>query len=99
MTNRGPRLLKTKLAGIILALLTAKAVHAAGPAAPRGSLGVHDPSGMIQCNGRYYIFSTGQGILSKSSADKAYWVTGPSVFANPPSWTTSAVPGFTGNFW
>ena len=24
---------------------------------------------------------------------------GPSVFSSPPSWTTSAVPGFTGNFW
>lgn len=28
-----------------------------------------------------------------------YWVTGPSVFASPPIWTTNAVPGFTGNFW
>jgi hypothetical protein len=64
----------------------------------RGSLGIHDPSAVIQGNGRYYVFGTGQGIISKSSADKIYWVTGPSVFASPPSWTTSAVPAFT-NDW
>jgi arabinan endo-1,5-alpha-L-arabinosidase len=69
------------------------------PSNLRGSLGVHDPSAIIQCNGRYYLFSTGQGISSKSSADKIYWVTGPAVFASPPAWTTSTVPGFTGFFW
>lgn len=54
---------------------------------------------MIQCKNRYYIFSTGQGILSKSSADKVFWSPGPAVFTNVPSWTTNAVPGFTGIFW
>jgi hypothetical protein len=61
----------------------------AAPANLRGSLGIHDPSTVIQCNGRYYIFGTHGGIYSKSSADKQYWVTGPSVFATAPSWTTS----------
>ena len=73
-------------------------LHAAPPDL-RGSLGIHDPSPVIECNGRYYVFGTGNGIISKSSADKTYWVTGPSVFASPPSWTTTAVSGFTGNFW
>src|SRR5208283_4952048 len=71
----------------------------AAPTNLRGSLGIHDPSAMVTCNGRYYVFGTGQGIASKSSADKVYWVTGPSVFANSPNWTTNAVPGFTGFFW
>ena len=71
----------------------------AAPPSLRGSLGIHDPSAVIKCNGRYYVFGTGQGISSKSSADKMYWVTGPSVFANSPNWTTNAVPGFTGDFW
>jgi hypothetical protein len=71
----------------------------AGPPVLRGNLGVHDPSTMIECNGRYYIFSTGQGISVKSSADRIYWLTGPRVFSSPPAWTTSAVPGFNGNFW
>ncbi|HEV2434423.1 MAG TPA: LamG-like jellyroll fold domain-containing protein [Verrucomicrobiae bacterium] len=72
------------------------------PAAPsdlRGNLGIHDPSAVIPCNGRYYVFGTGQGILSKSSADLTYWAAGPSVFANSPVWTTNDVPGFTGFFW
>ena len=61
----------------------------AAPSNLRGSLGIHDPSTIIKCNGRYYIFGTHGGIYSKSSADKQYWVTGPSVFATAPSWTTS----------
>jgi len=70
----------------------------AGPGL-RGSLGIHDPSAVIQCEGLYYVFGTGQGIISKSSADRVYWATGPVIFAHSPSWTTNAVPGFTGNFW
>ena len=73
-------------------------LHAAPPDL-RGSLGIHDPSALIKCGNRYYVFGTGQGISSKSSADKMYWVTGPSVFASSPNWTTNAVPGFKGNFW
>jgi len=65
----------------------------------RGSLGIHDPSAVIQCNGLYYVYATGQGIISKYSTDGVYWITGPSVFSKPPSWTTNAVPGFTGDFW
>lgn len=73
----------------------------AQPAAPslRGYISAHDPSTMIKCKNRYYVFSTGQGILSKSSADKVFWTPGPSVFTNVPSWTTNAVPGFSGVFW
>jgi hypothetical protein len=82
----------------ILFFLTVQILHASPPNL-RGSLGVHDPSAVIKCGNIYYVYSTGQGIPSKSSADTIYWVTGPSVFANPPSWTTNAVPGFTGNFW
>jgi arabinan endo-1,5-alpha-L-arabinosidase len=65
----------------------------------RGYLAAHDPSTITQCKDRYYIFWTGQGILSKSSADKVFWTPGPPVFTNPPAWTTNAVPGFTGLFW
>ena len=48
-------------------------------AALRGSLGIHDPSAVMQCEGLYYVYGTGQGIISKSSVDGVYWVTwGPS---------------------
>src|SRR3984957_3468013 len=65
----------------------------------RGYLTAHDPSTIVQCKSRYYMFYTGQNILSKSSADKVFWTAGPSVFNPPPAWTTNAVPGFTGLFW
>ncbi|HWX19169.1 MAG TPA: LamG-like jellyroll fold domain-containing protein [Candidatus Binatia bacterium] len=65
----------------------------------RGYLSAHDPSTITQCKNRYYLFNTGQGILSKSSADKVFWTPGPPVFSNAPAWTTNAVPGFTGLFW
>ncbi len=65
----------------------------------RGYLTAHDPSTIIQCKARYYMFYTGQGIQSKSSSDKVFWSAGPPVFNTPPTWTTNAVPGFTGLFW
>jgi len=62
-------------------------------------MNAHDPSTVTKCKDRYYVFATGQGIVSRSSADKVFWSAGPKVFANPPAWTTNAVPGFTGTFW
>jgi hypothetical protein len=65
----------------------------------RGHLGAHDPSTVVKCKDRYYLFATGQGITSRSSADKIFWTAGQRVFTNRPAWTTNAVPGFTGTFW
>jgi hypothetical protein len=79
-------------AGLFLAVTMAGAM----PSDLRGSLGIHDPSAIIKCGNLYYVFGTGQGIFTKSSPDKIYWTTGPSVFASSPNWTTNAVPGFTG---
>src|SRR6516225_5211101 len=80
-------------------LLNFCALTALAAPAMRGNLSIHDPSTIIKCKGRYYIFGTGQGIISKSSADKIFWTGGPAVFASAPAWTTNAVPGFTGVFW
>jgi hypothetical protein len=85
--------------GAFVLLFLAGGVLRAAPPNLRGSLGIHDPSAVIQCGSLYYVFGTGQGILSKSSADTTYWVTGPPIFTTYPSWTTNAVPGFTGDFW
>jgi len=67
----------------------------------QGDFFVHDPSPMMKCDGRYYIYFTGQDIPSISSPDKINWVAGPPAFnaSNAPVWTTNAVPGFTGFFW
>jgi arabinan endo-1,5-alpha-L-arabinosidase len=83
------------------AVLFDNRAHASGTTTTlmRGNLGIHDPSTVIKCKNLYYIFGTGQGILSKSSPDHTFWAGGPSVFANPPAWTSNAVPGFTGFFW
>jgi arabinan endo-1,5-alpha-L-arabinosidase len=64
-----------------------------------GQTGAHDPSTLEKVGNKYFYFATGNGIVSRSSTDEMFWTAGPSVFSTPPSWTTSAVPGFTGNFW
>lgn len=52
--------------GFYLAVLPAAAI----PAIPlRGYLTAHDPSTIIRCKNRYYLFYTEQGIATKSSAD------------------------------
>ena len=71
----------------------------AAPAPVRGNLGIHDPSTIIRCKDRYYIFGTGDNIISKSSPDRVLWNSGPTVFTNPPAWTQTAVPGFADTFW
>jgi arabinan endo-1,5-alpha-L-arabinosidase len=91
---------------LLTAILLAHAIPPAPAAATsdvrpplRGHLRVHDPSTIVQCKDRYYMFGSGQGIVTKWSADKTFWNGGSPVFSNAPAWTTNAVPGFTGNFW
>jgi len=47
-----------------------------------GSIGTHDPSRVIDCDGTYYMYSTGGGM--KYSTDRINWTSGPSPFPNPP---------------
>jgi beta-xylosidase len=44
-----------------------------------GNNGTHDPSRMLESNGKLYVYSTGGG--SKSSTDGLAWTTGPGIFA------------------
>lgn len=65
-----------------------------------GDFGAHDPSRLIKQGSSYSVFITSQGIVSKSSTDLRNWASSGAVFPNgPPSWTSNAVPGFTGFFW
>ena len=59
---------------------------------------VHDPV-MIRQDSTYYVFCTGRGIAVWASADRQHWTALPPVFATPPGWTTTTIPGFTGHFW
>jgi arabinan endo-1,5-alpha-L-arabinosidase len=65
----------------------------------RGELAVHDPSTIVECDGTYWVFGTGRGILSRFSMDLVEWRAGPPVFTNPPAWTTNVVAGHRGRFW
>ena len=77
-------------------LLSSAAAFSAGL---QGDLRIHDPSTLIRCGERYYVFDTGSGIITKSSADLVSWSAGPRVFDSPPGWTTNSVPGFRGFCW
>jgi arabinan endo-1,5-alpha-L-arabinosidase len=64
----------------------------------------HDPSRMIRnVDGRYWIFTTGDGIFAMSSdnANFTNWRVEPTVFraGTWPSWINNYVTGFGGNFW
>lgn len=84
---------------VLLALAAAFAAASRSYGQLSGELGAHDPSTVVKADGRYYYFATGQGVVSRSSANKTAWSAGPSTFASAPAWTTQAVPSFTGGFW
>lgn len=76
---------------------------------------VHDPVMTQGEDGRYYIFSTGMGIGSMSSADMKTWKQEPGVFfmkfpghevndsptlhPDVPQWATDSVARFRGHMW
>jgi arabinan endo-1,5-alpha-L-arabinosidase len=68
---------------LLLSLLTLSVARIAVISAPAatlsGATGAHDPSRMIWCSGKYYVYSTGGGM--KFSSDGIIWATGPSPFA------------------
>jgi autotransporter-associated beta strand protein len=83
-----------------VAVLLANAAAAAAPIAITGVTGAHDPSTLEQYSPDGFIyFCTGQDILSRTSTNMSNWSNGPAVFSTIPAWTTTAVPGFTGDFW
>ena len=106
------KMMATVLPSLCLACAGLLAAMAWGHAAPSGQAGdpwpsgsagnpprVHDPSRILKCNGEYWVFCTGRGILSRRSRDLTHWEPGPPVFQTPPAWTTNIVPGGRGGFW
>lgn len=56
-----------------------------------GSIGSHDPSRMVLCNGKYYICSTGGGM--KVSTDRIQWTNGINPFKDGlPAWAKELIP-------
>ncbi len=87
------------LASFVLASLEGRAETKPEPLPLTGETFAHDPSTILKENGRYYVFSTGRGIPTKSSPDLIRWINGPAVFTSLPAWTTNAVPGYRGHTW
>lgn len=75
----------------------------AGGAAPaplaalalEGDLETHDSS-VIEADGRYYLFFTGEGIPYKVSSDLRTWQDAGTVFSTSPAWVSELVPDATG---
>jgi hypothetical protein len=62
----------------LAALLGAFSIAAPARAQTSGANQTHDPSRMIESEGRFYVYSTGGG--SKSSPDGLVWTEGPAMF-------------------
>jgi arabinan endo-1,5-alpha-L-arabinosidase len=59
--------------------------------------GVHDPT-MIEAEGKYYIFSTGQGLQIRCSDDLITWDLCSAVYFRRPKWIKEEVPA-VGDLW
>jgi arabinan endo-1,5-alpha-L-arabinosidase len=53
---------------------------------------IHDPSRIVKCNGKYFVYYTGDNIPMRYSTDMLTWKTGKSVFEKVPDWVRKAVP-------
>ena len=64
-----------------------------------GNLGTHDPV-VIEADGRFYLFSTGNNIGAKTSANLLSWQGAPDVLSSNtrPAWLAQQVPGVS-NLW
>lgn len=90
--------------GFALALLGSLAAwpRQAGRAAVLAGehLWTHDPSRITKCNGKYFLYLTGDNIPMKYSTDLLTWKKGPAVLDRVPDWARQAVPEAKGdNAW
>jgi len=71
---------------------------------------IHDPSSMVKCKDKYWVFGTGDGIHTMYSTDMVTWTDGKTPFTKTqyPSWINNYVGGatnssgqkiFHGGFW
>ncbi len=65
-----------------------------------GSVGTHDPV-VIEADGIFYMFHTGNNIGAKTSTDLRSWKNAPTVFTNAtrPAWLAQQVPAVESNLW
>jgi len=81
-------------------LIQASSVTAASPEPAGGKIPrFHDPSTPIRQGDKWYVFSTGNGILARTSTDLKTWTDGPPVFKEMPAWHREVVSDQKGHLW
>ncbi len=59
---------------------------------------VHDPSRIMPCEGKYYLYMTGKNLPAQVSTDRIHWTKAPDVLAKVPDWARAAVPAAKNDF-
>jgi arabinan endo-1,5-alpha-L-arabinosidase len=80
-------------------LLAAPAKAAPPDRGPEQTPRFHDPSTPIRQGDTWWIFSTGNGILTRHSKDLKNWAEGEPVFKTFPAWHREVVPEQKGHLW
>jgi arabinan endo-1,5-alpha-L-arabinosidase len=62
-----------------------------------GAIGVHDPSTVAICDGKYYVYGTGRGVSVLTSTNLWNWERGERVFDRIPESVSQYVPKNTGS--
>jgi len=76
----------------IAAILHSSAVRAGTPLTLTGSYSVHDPSRIVECDGKYYVYYTGPHCPVHCSTDLKHWTDGKNVIDALPDWALKLVP-------
>src|SRR5579883_3047616 len=63
-----------------------------------GDYFTHDPSRIVKCNGKYFLYCTGPDCPMRYSTDLVHWEVGPAVLKEIPAWARQAVPGNKGDW-
>lgn len=67
-----------------------------------GQRDIHDPSRILELNGRYYTYGTGGpggAIVTRYSDDLLHWSNGPAAITAVPAWALQMVPENGGGMW
>ena len=70
--------------GRLFCALMAVALNSHPLLALAGAIGIHDPSTVVVCDGKYYVFGTGRGISVLTSSNGFNWQRGGKVFDRIP---------------
>lgn len=89
--------------GVLTALVAVATLQAQPPREVRRQPGFpprfHDPSTPVKEGDLWYVFSTGNGIQTRTSKDLLTWEEGPPVFKEMPKWHQEVVPTQRGHLW